>query len=132
MKFISIILLTGLLISCKDIVPPPQTGSSEQTDDGKIFITDRKGVKWDITHAVNKYGFEPAKFQFGLGENAIRPILNPQFLSPGDQNYPNSNSQTIIIGFKLNNDVRAYPLSVLDLFEVADDRFDSTFVAVAY
>ena len=46
--------------------------------DGKIFISDRKGEKWDITQAVS-IGFKPDKFEFGLGRNAFSPLDDSHF-----------------------------------------------------
>jgi hypothetical protein len=115
-----------------DTADSSDTPDSNNTDSGKIFIKDRTGKKWDITHAVNKYGFEPNKFQFGLGPFAIRPILNPEFLSPVDQNYPSNSANDLVIGTVINEITRAYPLSILVSHEVANDDFDRTYVAVAY
>jgi hypothetical protein len=98
----------------------------------QIFIRDRTGKEWNVTHAVNNYGFVPENFQFGLGPFAIPPILNPQMVEKGENGYPSDNSESLIIGFTLNGDTRAYPLNVLNSHEVADERFDSTYVAVAY
>lgn len=97
-----------------------------------ILIVDRTGKKWDVTHAVKTYGFVAEEFQFGLGPNAITPILNPQMLSPGDPGYPADFESFLVIGTELNGDIRAYPISVMTRHEIADERFDSTYVAVAY
>jgi hypothetical protein len=50
----------------------------------------------------------------------------------GEAGFPSDNNETRVIGTELNGDVRAYPLSVLNNHEVADEKFDSTYVAVAY
>jgi hypothetical protein len=102
------------------------------SENDKIFIVDRTGKRWDVTHAENNYGLKAELFQFGLGPNAIQPILNPKFVSPGDPGYPASTQTFLVIGTALNNDPRAYSISDLTRHEVADERFDSTYVAVAY
>jgi hypothetical protein len=100
--------------------------------DNKVFIEDRTGKNWDVTHAQAKYGFVPEEFQFGLGPFAIPPILNPKMVEQGEFGYPGNNDNSQVIGTTLNGDTRAYPLDVLSRHEVADERFDNTFVAVAY
>lgn len=105
-----------------------ETGNNEE----RIFITDRTGKRWDVTHAWEKYGLDPAKFQFGAGPFAIPPILNPQFFDSEDPDYPDPAGTFLVIGFELFHDARAYPLLVLDNFEVANDRFLDTYVAVGY
>ena len=100
--------------------------------DNKVFIEDRTGKNWDVTHAQAKYGFVPEEFQFGLGPFAIPPILNPQMVEKGQSGYPSDNDNSQVIGTILNGDTRAYPLNVLSRHEIADEKFDSTYVAVAY
>jgi hypothetical protein len=88
--------------------------------------------KWDITHAVKVYGFDPAMFDGGGRFSAITPINDPKMLEPGDPGYPGDSKDMLIIGFNYSDDARAYPLKVLASHEIVNDRFDSTAVAVAY
>ena len=108
-------------------------------EDARIFIVDRTGKKWDVTHAKKRYDMEPSKFQFGLGPNAIRPILTPRMLSPGDTGYPHDEDDFIVLGTTLNDGTR--PLSdgtrgysIIDLtrHEIVDEKFGDLHVAVAY
>ena len=98
----------------------------------QIFIRDNTGKSWNVTHAVNEYGFVPEDFQFGLGPFAITPILNPRMVGEGEVGYPGDNDESLVIGTTLNGDTRAYPLNVLSRHEVADENFTSIHVAVAY
>ena len=124
--------------SCTETSTKPQLESAEvifepdSSDSNRIFIRDRTGKEWDITHAVNKYGFDPKRFQYGLGPFAIQPILEPKYLSPEDPAYPSVRESESVIGVELNGIVRAYPLSILGGHEIVDEKFDSTYVAVAY
>ncbi len=102
------------------------------TEGEKIFITDRTGKQWDITYAVRVYKFDSTGFQFGSGPYAIKLILNPKMLSPGDPGYPSPQVSSQIIGTTINADTRAYPLDALDLREIANDSFGDTHVAVAF
>ncbi len=130
----TVVILMGMLLlvwaGCTDANGPgPQDVIS---DNGKIFIQDRTGKRWDVTHAEQVYGLKADKFQFGLGPGAIPPILNPEFVLPGQPGYPTPGGNFLIIGADINDIQRAYPISVLTRHEVVDEQFDSTYVAVAY
>ncbi len=123
--------------SCSNGSDPLRAPRDIKIDDGgddgeKIVIVDWKGEEWDITHAVKVYGFDPAKFGGGGGRTSIPPIDDPQFFLPGDPGYPDENATFLMIGFERNNEARAYPVSVMKEYEIADDWFGSTPVAVAF
>ena len=128
--FIILVLMTS--IGCEIFNSDEGNEANVIRRDNKVFIQDRTGKSWDVTHAASNYGFVPEQFQFGLGPFAIPPILNPQMVEQGQSGYPSSSDQTRVIGTTINRDTRAYPLSVLRSHEIADERFDSTYVAVAY
>ncbi|UCG51219.1 MAG: hypothetical protein JSW58_13635, partial [Candidatus Latescibacterota bacterium] len=96
------VLLTVSLVGCISSITEEQLGNvgdPEVKEKGeKIFIVDHTGKKWDVTHAVEKYGFDPTQFEFGLGPNAIPPIIDPGMLSPGDPNYPDEGGTFVVIG----------------------------------
>ena len=73
---------------------------------------------------------KPDKFQYGLGPNAIPPINNPKFLSPGDKDYPSDNATFLVLGITIEGESRTYPMSVLGQHEVVNDWFGNTPVAV--
>ena len=145
-KSILVILLTGLLFcACQDSVVVVETGNplnSGEDDPGDdsgddiepgFFIVDRTGRSWNITHAVTKYGFDPDGFQFGLGVNAIPPILSPEMVCEGEAGYPlPSQKNMLVMGVNLNDSRRAYPMRVLARHEVVDEVFGDAHVAVAY
>jgi hypothetical protein len=134
----SLLFLVLLMNSCTETSTKPQLESAEvifepdSSDSNRIFIRDRTGKEWDVTHAVNKYGFDPKRFQFGLGPFAIQPILEPKFLSPEDPDFGSVNGDVIVIGAKLNGMARAYPLYILGSHEIVDEQFGPTHVAVGY
>jgi len=108
-------------------------------EDARIFIVDRTGKRWDVTHAKKRYDMEPSKFQFGLGPNAIRPILTPKMLSPGDTDYPDDEADFLVLGTTLNDGTRplsdgtrSYSIIDLTRHEIADEKFGNLHVAVAY
>jgi hypothetical protein len=133
---ILLIPLIILLISCNesssvtnnDTAAPPEIIEESE----KIIIVDRTGKEWDITHAVNAYGFRAERFDYGLGPFAIKPIQDPRMLSVGDIGYPTPDLNTNIIGTILNGDTRAYPLDVLVSHEIVNDQFGDSYVSVAY
>ncbi len=133
-KLISIFVFSLVMLTAPgcEVGDPSEQPAEVVQKEGKIFIRDNTGKEWDVTHAVNEYGFNASSFQFGLGPFAIRPILDPQMLEPGDPNYPSSNSNFTVIGTTLNGDTRAYPLNVLNRHEIADEQFGDIYVAVAY
>lgn len=131
MRFKIIPLIILFLISCQDSVPTATAPLTFRKSGEKILIRDRTGKEWDITHAVNKYGFDPAGFQYGLGPDAIKPINNPQFFNPGDAGFPRPDD-FLVIGTTINGDSRAYPINILKSHEIVNEKFVSTHVSVAY
>ena len=111
-------------------------GSSEvvEGEDGglSIFLVDRRGKRWNITHAVAEYGFDPDRFQYGLGMGAIAPVFDPVFLSPGDEGYPPSDRSFGVVGASFDGDDRAYSIADIRRHEVVNERFGDAHVAVAY
>ena len=128
-------LLTAVLfVGCSLVsnLSPPEAEVEKKGD--SIFIVDRTGKKWDVTYAVENYGFTASEFQYGLGPHAIRPINNPKMLTRGDAGYPTDNQSFLIVGASIDGDTRAYPLSTMQRHEIANERFgaNNTLVAVGY
>jgi len=133
MRSFYIIFISFLFLQCQDKIPTKGSDPEEIINNNdQITIVDRTGKEWDITDAVQKFGFQPSKFQFGLGPNAIKPIIHPDFFHPGDPGHPSPSHSSIVIGTTINNDTRAYPLFILKSHEIVDDSFGDTHVAVAY
>ena len=84
-----------------------------------------------MTYALN-YDMVPSGFYFGRGPFTIAPIMNPQMLFPGDQDYPSDDYNSTVLGVNLNGFARAYPLTVMRQHEVANEQFGDAHVAVAY
>ena len=133
LKFIMILFSFGLLLTCNQSTEVRAVGGGGKviSGDDKILLEDRTGKKWDITHAVRRYGFVPSNFQFGLGPNAIPPIQNPQFSSPGKVGFPLP-SDNLVIGTRINEIAKAYPIIIMKSYEIANDNFNGSFVAAAY
>ncbi|RMG28237.1 MAG: DUF3179 domain-containing protein [Methanobacteriota archaeon] len=129
--FVFTFLALMIVINCSK-TPSDTTPPVVKEDNERIFIVDRTGKEWDVTHAVKKYGMKAEDFQFGLGPFSITPLDHPSMISPGDPGYPGSQEDFLVIGVRLNNDVRAYPLRTMLCFEVANETIGQQEVAVAY
>jgi hypothetical protein len=130
---ISSALLIMVIISSCEVINSSSGEEAEVVHRGNdILIRDNTGKEWDVTHAVEKYGFVATQFQYGLGPFAIRPILEPEMVGPGESGYPSKNNDLLVIGTTLNKESRAYPLDVLNRHEIADEIFGEQYVAVAY
>jgi hypothetical protein len=106
--------------------------NEEETPIEPVVLIDETGKKWDVTSAVNKYGFEVDRFEFGLGPRAIRPLIEPEMLSPGDSGYPSDDAPFLVIGTAINGDARAYGKLDISAHEVVDEIVGGAPVAVAY
>jgi hypothetical protein len=96
-------------------------------EDGGTFLVDRTGERWDITQAVS-IGFEPDRFQFGLGRDAFFP-LNDSFLSDADETVPES---LRVIAISEGGEAKAYSVQRLTRHEIANSRISGKPVAVGY
>ncbi len=134
----SIILIAFIifLVRCDQNTSVDITGATQfapvDTSGGRIRIVDQTEKAWDITHAVNKYRFDPEKFQYGLGISYRPAIFDPQFISPGQRGYPPPTATTIIFASGINNIFKAYPIFIMKTYEVANDRFGDSHVAATY
>lgn len=122
--------------ACTDDLPTLYGDSSganvQETEDGRLTITDRTGKAWDVTHAVKAYGFVADGFQFGLGPDAIPPVNDAVLASRGDPSFPAADGQFFVLGTEINVDARAYGIRELSRHEVVNEKFGRTHVAVAY
>lgn len=100
--------------------------------DDRIYIVDLTGKKWDVTHAVEHYGFVAEEFQHGAGPNAIPPIDQPEMLSPGDPGYPQDDEIFLVIGTTIDGDTRSYSIGDLNRHEVVNESFGDVHVAVGW
>jgi hypothetical protein len=138
LQILSFLPFVLLIISCRETGSSSQTEFTEvifkpdTTDSGRIFIRDWTGKEWDVTHAVEKYGFDAERFRHGLGPYAIRPILDPEFISQDDAEFNEIDAEDLVIGTVIHGSARAYPLSVLRSHEIVDEKFDRTHVAIGY
>jgi hypothetical protein len=116
--------LTAVLIL---VLSPLAWGGPIQEIDGKTYIVDQKGERWDVTQAMG-LGFRPEGFQFGIGRDAIRP-LDDGHLGDDGQSLP---GETRVIGIKNEATAHAYSVRRLTRHEIANTRLGDTPIAAAY
>jgi len=101
--------------------------SKRSAEVGETTITDRTGEAWDISQAVRE-GFEPKKFQYGLGRNAIRPV-GEERLSRQTERVP---ANLRVIGVEIEDEAVAVSVPALTRHEIANLNVGGRPVAVAY
>jgi hypothetical protein len=106
--------------------------SVTESERGSVVLVDLDGKHWDITTAVYDYGFQVDRFEFGLGKDAIKPLIEPRLLSVGDPGYPGPTVDFAVIGAPFPGDIRAYDIDYITRFEVVDEVVGDAHVAVAY
>ena len=95
-------------------------------------IVDLDGKHWDITQAVSRYGFDPARFAYGLGAFAVVPLLTPPVAAPSDSGYPRPDAAFPVIAGTFSGEARAYRLDDLLGAEVVDDVVGGEAIAVVH
>lgn len=120
-----VIVLISLLALGIGFVQPSLSGVEKE--DGKTYLTDRTGERWDITQAV-AIGFNPNNFEFGIGRNAILP-LDDSSLEKGST-FGDTGAR--VIGVENGNDAHAYVVRRLIRHEIANTQLGETPIAAAY
>ena len=85
------------------------------------------------------------ELQFGIGKDRIPAIDDPIFVSPDDprlleipqspyrpEENPETNEDIVVIGYVLGDDVRAYPIALLDGHELVNDVLGGKPVTVGW
>lgn len=129
-RFIPGVLAVAGLLVC--VGPACGHDTEVVRSDGRVWIVDETGKKWEVTHAESAFGFDPASFQFGLGPHAIPPLNDPRFVSSGDAGYPSPTSPMRVLATTIDGESRAYPIGRLGRWEVVNDWFGAVPVAPAY
>jgi hypothetical protein len=117
------IILLGLILA----IALGQAFSRVIEEKGKTYIVDWHGERWDVTQAVS-IGFEPHRFQHGIGRNAFTPLDDSQFSR--DNSGVRLNER--VIGISEGEHANAYSVSKLWRHEVANSFIGDRPIAAAY
>ena len=96
-------------------------------ENGKIYIVDLLGERWDVTQAKS-IGFDPDRFRHGIGRNAFTP-LDDSYLKASS---PDVSKSTRVIGISDGKEARAYSVPRLYRHEIANSRIGDQPIAAAY
>jgi len=119
--FFSLILIIG----CVNV--DEAAFSNVRHEDGKTYIIDRTGYKWDVTQAAT-LGFKPEKFQYGIGKDTF-VTLDDSLLTAGSPDLP---KKMRVIGIEEEGDSKAYSVSRLSRHEISNSALGNKPVAVGY
>lgn len=111
---------------------PPATDVRPGATERRVVITDRRGERWDIGHAVEHYGLSRYGFEFGIGRHAIPPLNNPAMSESGDADHPADAAMHEVIGFSGAGETRGYPIRSLSRHEIVNESIGNIQAAVAY
>ena len=117
------IILLGLILG----IALSQAFSRVIEEKGKTYIVDRHGERWDVTQAVS-IGFEPHRFQHGIGRNAFTPLDDSQF----SEDSAGVRRNERVIGITEGGHANAYSVSKLWRHEVANSFIGDRPIAAAY
>ena len=120
---VSKVLILGLVLG----IALSQAFSRVIEENGKTYIIDRHGERWDITQAVS-IGFKPHRFEHGIGRNAFTPLDDSKFSEDNQRVRQNER----VIGIADGTHANAYAVSKLWRHEVANSRIAEKPIAAAY
>ena len=123
----TVLLLGAIVALLCGIVVFGGLASQVRQEDGKTFIVDRTGERWDITQAV-ALGFHPRGFEYGLGRHAFMPLDDSRLRTPPAGVRHNLR----VLGIKDGTEAQAYSVPRLMGHEIANSRIGGKAIAVAY
>ena len=91
------------------------------------YIIDRHGERWDVSQA-RSIGFEPERFQYGIGRNAFTPLDDSSLT----QDTTGISRSQRVIGVSDGNAANAYSVSRLRRHETANSFLGDKPITAAY
>ncbi len=88
-------------------------------------------VEWfDMTEST----IDPYRFQYGIGKDEIASIDDPVFVASDDPRLAERSitGETEVLGVVVDGIARAYPVKIMDIHEVVNDRFGDKALAVLW
>lgn len=96
-------------------------------EDDSVYIVDRTGERWDVSQAQT-VGFNPHRFQYGLGKNAFTPLRDEDF----EDDRVSSFFNTRIIGISIDGKAHAYTVDRLKHHETANTTIAGKAIVAGY
>ncbi len=96
-------------------------------ENGKSYIVDLHGERWDVTQA-RSIGFDPQVFRHGIGRNAFTPLDDSHLKDHGQA----VSGRTRVIGISDGEEARAYSVPRLYRHEIANSHIGDQPIAAAY
>jgi len=125
--FRKIIMLKTILLGLILAIALSEAFSRVIEENGNTYIVDRHGERWDVTQAVS-IGFEPHRFQHGIGRDAFTPLDDSQF----SRDNAGVRRDERVIGIAEGQHANAYAVSKLWRHEVANSFVGDRPIAAAY
>jgi hypothetical protein len=104
-------------------------------EDGRRLLwaseDDEGFVEWfDMTDST----IDPHRFQYGIGKDVIESVDRPEFVPFDDPRLAarGITRETEVLGVEIDGIARAYPVSVMSIHEVVNDRFGDKAYAVLW
>jgi hypothetical protein len=104
-------------------------------EDGRRLLwageDDEGSVEWfDMTGST----IDPQRFQFGIGKDVIASVDRPEFVPFDDPRLAERgiSRETDVLGVEIDGIARAYPVSLMSMHEVVNDRFGDKAYAVLW
>ncbi len=91
------------------------------------YIVDRHGERWDVSQA-RSIGFEPERFQYGIGRNAFTPLDDSSLT----QDTTGISRSQRVSGVSDGNAANAYSVSRLRRHETANSFLGDKPITAAY
>ena len=119
LAILSLILVHGLLLD-------PAEAARVVKEDGRDFIVDQLGERWDVTQA-RSLGFRPERFRHGIGRHTF-VTLDDSHLKEPDYLFDSHR----VIGVAGEGEAHAYSVRKLARHEIANTRLGEAPIAAAY
>lgn len=103
------------------------TAATVEEEEGRVYIVDRTGERWDITMAVS-IGYDPDRFEFGIGRDAFKTLDDRHWTT----NPESSDPAMRVIGVARRGEAHAYSVGKLRYHETANTRVGSQAIVVGY
>ena len=121
---IGTVIMCSLLLSCEPIEDNfgNNNGTKNDTTDNRVGDNSGDNANWLIPRTE--------VFDGGPGKDGIPALTNPHFVNLNNATYIEDTD--LVIGIKTQNDARAYPHSILDWHEIANDEMGADSYSIIY